>query len=176
MKKMIFILAGMIFPLWLAAQDTPLSRLYDSYVSKPGFSTQEMLPSAMNTMWDADSTAAPLRSIMNQIDRIRIISTEEGRKSAVKALKKNIAAAASDADYIKMMEVSSDDESISFYGLKNNSTGNMKEFALAITEEDEATLITVTGDIDMSSFFSEELMESMKGMGMNFHGGKCSKE
>jgi hypothetical protein len=171
MKKIIIILAGMIFPLWLAAQDTPLSKLYDTYVSKTGYTTQELLPSGMSTMWDKDSSAAAIRNIMDQIKTVRILSTDEDKKSAAKAMKKSITKALAEADYIKLMEVNSEDEFIAFYGLKNTSTGNMKEFALTIQEDDEATLITVTGDMDMSTMFSKELMESMKGMGENFHGG-----
>jgi hypothetical protein len=175
MKKILIILAGMIFPLWIAAQETPLSKLYDTYVSKTGYTTQEILPSSMSTMWEKDSSAATIRNIMDQIKTVRILSTDEEKKSAAKALKKSITKAAAEADYIKLMEVNSDDESIAFYGLKNTSTGNMKEFALTIQQDDEATLITVTGDMDMSTMFSKELMETMKGMGKNFHGG-CQKE
>jgi hypothetical protein len=171
MKKLIVILAGMIFPLWLAAQDTPLSKIYDSYVGKPGFTTQEMLPSTMSTMWEKDSSAAFIRTIIDQISTVRIVSTDDGKRSAVKGLKKKIGSAVALDGYIKLMEVNSDDESIAFYGLKNSSTGNMKEFALAIVEEDEATLITINGDMDLSAMFSREMMESLQGLGKNFHGG-----
>jgi len=176
MKQILIILAGMIFPLWLAAQDTPLSKIYDGYSGKTGFTTQEMLPSTMSTMWEKDSSALAIRNIMDQISTVRTVSNADAKTSAVKGLKKKINSAVASSEYIKLMEVSTDDESIAIYGLKNASTGNMKEFALAILENDEATLVTVNGDMDLSTMFSDDFMESMKSLGKNFPKGQCGKE
>jgi hypothetical protein len=175
MKKIIVILAGIIFPLALAAQDTPLSDIYDDFVSQPGYSTQEIIPSGTSTEWEKDLSGTTIREVMDQISSIRILSANGEEGGSMKSLWKSVSKAASKADYFKLLEVSSDDESITLYGLKSFN-GNMKEFALTLKEPEKVMLVTVTGEMDMSTFFSKDMMKDLKKLGENFHGKECMKE
>jgi len=167
-------MAGFIFPLFLHAQDTPLSSIYDSYVSKSGYSAQEIIPSKTSTPWEQDMDVSSIRQVIDQISSIRILSTEGKDGGSMKSLWKRITKAVSDADYTRLMEVSGDKMSVNFYGLKN-ANGNMKEFALTLKQDDQVMLVTLTGDIDMSSIFSKDVMQDLKKIGME-HKGECKKE
>lgn len=156
------------------AQDTPLSVVYDDFLGKKGFETQEIIPSRTSMEWEADVSTESIREVMEEITSIRIINTLSRDKGAVKALWKSISGAVERADYILMASVNSDGETINLYGLKHPN-GHMHEFALSMKEQDEAMLITITGDIDMKSLFSGDIMKDMKKIGENFK-GECPRE
>ena len=81
MKKLIYILVIAFLPVFLMAQDTPLSSLYDKYVGDAGFESSEILPSNMSFEWEASGENASIREMMQHIDRIRIskYDFEKGR-------------------------------------------------------------------------------------------------
>lgn len=176
MKKLLIMLAGVILPLAFFAQDTPLSSVFDKYADKSGFETQEIIPSQTSMEWEKDTETNALRQIMNKISSVRIINSKEGKNSSRKSMRKEISDAVEKADYIDLMTVKSDNESIRLFALKVDSR-SIREFALFIDGDEEVMLITVTGDIDMSLIDLGEVMGDMKKLGKEYKGEKeCTKE
>ena len=173
MKKLIMALVVSLVPLFIMAQDTPLSGLYDKYVSKSQYSAKEILPSAMNTKWEKDISGEAIKKVIDEVNSIRILSTDKGRHPQ-KSLWKSISKSISEADYTQVLDVNSNKESIRIYYLKGMD-GNMKEFALTMNKPSKVMLITVTGDMDMSTLFSKDLMQELKTLGENFKGKVCDK-
>jgi len=67
MKKLIIIIVVAFVPVILLAQSTPLSSLYDRYVSEPGFETTEILPGSMSFDWEKTMDNAQVKEIMQNI-------------------------------------------------------------------------------------------------------------
>jgi hypothetical protein len=121
--------------------------------------------------WEAETTTEALRNVMDKISSVRIISTE-GKK--VNSMWKSVSDAVTRADYTELLTVKSDDASVNMYGLKLDN-GNMREFALTVKGEEEAMLITLTGDMDMSGVdFGEVMGDMMKLKGQ--YKGECSEK
>jgi hypothetical protein len=108
---------------------------------------------------------------MDKISSVRIISTE-GKK--VKSLWSSITDAIGRADYTELITVKTGEESVNMYGLKL-ANGNMREFALVVKEEDEAMLVTITGDMDMTSIDMGDIMKDVMKL-REVYEGECPKE
>ena len=164
MKNLISILAIVLFPALLLAQQTPLSALYSKYASEPGFETTEIMPGSTSYEWEKNIGAENIKEMIKDIESIRILEYKgEGHSAADKLWKKMSAAATEDA-YIEVVNVSGDKEQARLYMLKE-SGGVYREIALIAREADEVTMITVTGNIDMNKIFSPETMQSLRELG-----------
>jgi hypothetical protein len=176
MKKLMIMLAGVILPLAFFAQDTPFSKVYEEYVGKQGYYSHEVIPSQMSMEWESEMETDAIREVMNKVTAFRMLSTDAEEGGSRKKLEKSISDAVSRADYTELMTVMTDDESIHMYGLKLDE-GSMREFVLTIMEKDEVTLITLTGDMDMSDIIKEDLMGEVMKVGEKYKGKKeCPKE
>jgi hypothetical protein len=159
MKKILIMVAGFILPLAIFAQDTPFSAVFDKYVGKKGYESTEIIPSQISMEWEAETSTDEIRKVMDKISSVRIISTE-GKK--IKSMWKSVSDAVTRADYTELLTVKTGDESVNMYGLKLDN-GNMREFALTVKGDDEAILVTLTGDMDMSDIvFGDVIKDMMK--------------
>jgi hypothetical protein len=171
MKKIIILLVGLILPLAFFAQDTPLSEVFEKYAGKKGYESKEIIPSEMSMDWEGEKSPETIQDVMGKISAIRIINAE-GKK--IKSLWKSVADALSRADYTEFLNVKAGEESVSLYGLKLDN-GSMREFALTVKEEEEAMLLTISGDMDMSDISLGDIMKDMKKL-KGSHGAECPKK
>jgi hypothetical protein len=170
MKNLIVILAGLMLPLFLSAQDTPLSALYKNFAGEPGFSTTEILPGSTSFEWEKEMDAGRIKELMKSIESIRIVNCngDEANSKQEKAWKK-MEKAASDERYVNIMNVKSDDDEVYLYRMAGES-GKTRELALLVKYDNGVMLLTMTGDMDMSAIFSKDNMEAFLEM------GKCFKD
>jgi hypothetical protein len=172
MKKQIVLMILAFLPVFLIAQDTPLSSLYDKYVSKPGFETSEILPGSMSFEWEKDMNANSIKEMLKEITSIRILKCKENAdKNEQDKLWRKIQKAAGDDQYIEVVTVNAENTRANMYMMKAAS-GNTKEVALVVKEEKGITMVTITGDMDFSAIFNAENMKSLHEMATYFMNNK----
>jgi hypothetical protein len=168
MKKLIVILIAAFVPVFLIAQDTPLSSLYDRYVSQKGFETTEILPGSMSFEPGATADYPKLGEMIKDIEKIRIVKFDSGSGDAdMDKFWKKIQKAAGDDIYTEVVTVNSDNEQVRIVMMKSAS-GNTREIALMAKSGKGVMLLTVTGDMNFSEMFSLENMKGLREMGELF--------
>ncbi len=162
MKRTALILA-FIVPVFLFAQETPLNKIFSKYVEDPGFSTTEIKTSEVSFEWEQDENTEHIRKVLSDIESIRIINLDEespeGKVSAEKFHQK-IMKAIEKADYVDVITVRDDGESVNLYFLEKGD--KLREVALVVREKENVSLITITGDIDPEMIIHKE---TLKGLG-----------
>ena len=178
MKKLIVLIIGSFIPAFLLAQTTPLSALYDRYVSKPGFETTEILPGSMSFEWEKNVDNSTFKEMMQNIESIRILkykATEENNEQ--EKLWKKIEKASSEEQYKEVVTVNAENTSAKIFMLKEPA-GNTREVALIAKNEEGITVMTVTGNMDFSAMFSVENMKHIREMAEYYmkNKGECKPE
>jgi hypothetical protein len=168
MKKLVFIMIIGLSPLFLLAQGTPLSSLYDKYATDPDFNTTEIKPGSMNFDWEKSMDNAALKDILKDIQSIRFLKSDDDMgRNAQNKLWKKILKTASDSVYMELASVNADDVKMKIYIMKG-SEGVTREVALLVKEEDGVILGTMTGNMNFSALFSHENLEQMREMAEHF--------
>jgi len=165
MKNLIIILMTVMFPVVILAQETPLSSIYNQYNGKQGYSTSEILPGAMSFSWEKDVDITQVREMLKSINTIRIVKLNpESDKGNQEKLWKKVQKAASEDQYIEMINVSADNVMVRMYALKGD--GNVtREVALAVKDDDGMMLATMTGNMDFTRLFTKENMLAFRELG-----------
>lgn len=165
MKNLILILMTVLLPVVILAQETPLSSIYSHYNGKAGYSTSEILPGAMSFSWEKDVDISQVKEILKSISSIRIVKLNpESDKGNQEKLWKRVQKAASEDQYIEMINVSADNVMVRMYALKGE--GNVtKEIALAVKDNDGMMLATMTGNMDFTKLFTKENMQAFRELG-----------
>lgn len=165
MKKLIVIMIVAFVPVFLLAQNTPLSSLYDRYVSEPGFETTEILPGSMSFEWEKTTDNVPMKEMMQNIESIRILKykAEAGNANQEKLWKKMQKASGDDL-YTEVVTVNAEKVRVNIFMIKGPA-GNTREIAMLERDENGIMMLTVTGNMDFSAMFSPENMQSLREMG-----------
>ena len=176
MKKLIFIMIVAFVPALLLAQGTPLSSLYDRYVSEPGFTTTEVLPGSMSFDWEKTMDNGQVKEMLQDIESIRILKykSDDGINDLDKIWKK-MQKAASDDLYTEVVNVNAEDVTVNIYIIKGLE-GNTREIALMVKNKEGVMMATITGNMDFSKIFSADNMQSLREMGEYFmhNKGECN--
>jgi hypothetical protein len=165
MKKLIIILIASCAPVFLLAQNTPLSSLYDQYVSETGFETTEILPGSMSFEWEKTEDNPQLKEMMQSVESIRVLKYKSGEGTVDQdKLWKKIQKAAGNELYTEIMTVNAENVRVNMYMIKGTA-GTTREVAMVEKDENGIMMVTVTGNMDFSAMFSPENMKSLREMG-----------
>jgi hypothetical protein len=165
MKKLIVIMIASFIPAILLSQNTPLSSIYDQYVSETGFETTEIMPGSMGFEWEKTADNARVKEMMQNIESIRILKYKyDAGKIDQDKLWKKIQKAAGDDLYTEVVAVNAEKVQINMYMIKGTS-GTTREVAMVEKDEKGIMMVTVTGNMDFSAMFSPENMQSLREMG-----------
>jgi len=179
MKKLIVIMITAMIPVFLAAQGTPLSSLYDKYVSEPGFETTEIMPGSMSFDWENEVDLGQVKDMMKSIDKVRILKYKsEPENSGQEKIWKKMQKAAADDLYTEIVSVNAENTRVNMYIIKGTD-GTTREVAMLEKDENGIMMVTVTGNMDFSAMFSPENMKNFREMGeyfMQHKGNNCSQE
>jgi hypothetical protein len=178
MKKLIVIILTAFIPVLLAAQNSPLSVLYDKYESKPGYHTFKIRPGLMSFVWEKNMETGPVKEMMRTIESIRILkSKSESTRCGRKILWRRMQKAASDDLSNEVVSVNAGDVSLRVYMI-NQTEEKMKEVTMAVKYDEGIILATILGKTNFSSLINHDNMESIIKMVEYFmeHEGKCMLE
>jgi len=175
MKTLIFLTLIMAAPVFLVAQNTPLSRFYNDYERKPDFETKEIRPGAVGFEWQKDMDVSGLNEALKEIESLRMLTYKKDDKKEQQKLWKKMQKAAGDKVYAEVMTVKADNTEASFFMLREPASG-MREFAIISKDNNGISLITVNGTMNFRRMMNPELMEGLREMGkyhMKNKGGEC---
>jgi hypothetical protein len=168
MKKLIVLMMMAYVPVFLQAQGTPLSSLYDKYVAEPGFETTEILPGSVSFDWEKSIENTPVKEMMQNITSIRILKYKSDKGSTdQEKLWRKMQKTAGDKLYTEVMTIFADKVQVYIYYIKGPE-GKTRELAMLERDNNGIMMLTVTGDMDFSGMFSAENMQSLREAGKYF--------
>ncbi len=157
MKKLIISLTIVAFLLpGLMRAQTAIDQLYDKYAGQTGFTSININPdmfqmlSSMD-MSDSSEKAQDAQNAMEQITGLKMLvyEPEEGQKN--KEFMEDIRSLSKIKGYEEMMSVNDGDEVVKFLA-KKGANGKIMEMLMIVLENDEAVVMSMTGDLDMKTF------------------------
>ena len=164
MKKLVISLVVLmiLMPGAMIAQ-TAIDHLYDKYAGEKGFTSININPemfkmlSSMD-MNDSSEKAQEAQNVMEQVTGLKMLVYEpdEGEPNAeflneIKTLTKV-------EGFEEMMSVNEGDEVVKFL-VKKGKDGKMSEMLMIVLEDDEAVVMSISGNLDMKTI--SEISKSM---------------
>jgi hypothetical protein len=147
MKKLIVMIA-MLVPMLLAAQKSPVDKLFDRYANQKGFTTVNISGRLLGIAGKLDSGNPETSEMLRNLSGIRILTADD------KTLNSKLDFYAEldkegffrNQTYEVLMEVTGSDEVVRFYG-RDAGKGKFSELLL-IVGGNSNTLISIRGLID----------------------------
>jgi hypothetical protein len=177
MKKQIVLMVFAFLPLFLLAQNSPLTALFEKYADKPGFESSEIIPGSMNFEWEKTMKIDAVKEMLKEIQGVRILKYKAVANNNEEAkIWRKIQKTAGKEPYKEVAKVNADSVMVSLY-LVQDDTGITKELALIAKDKKGVTLMTVNGNIDFAKLFSRENMHSLHEMAEYFmhNKGMCKQ-
>jgi hypothetical protein len=147
MKRIIVILA-MLVPMLLAAQKSPVDKLFDKYANQKGFTTVNISGKLLGFAGKLDTGNPATSEMLNNLRGIRILSVEDKGLNSKLDFYKELENDGffKNNSYEVLMEVTSTDEVVRFYA-RDAGGGKFSELLLVVGGNDN-TLISIRGLID----------------------------
>lgn len=147
MKKLIVILA-VILPLAVAAQKSPIDKLFEKYANKQGFTTVNISGKLLGFASKMDTGDEETSEMLSQLSGIRILSVDDselvGKPDFFAEL--NDQGFFDNNDFEVLMEVTGPDEVVRFLA-RDAGNGKFSDLILVVGG-DESSLISISGSID----------------------------
>lgn len=147
MKRLILLLPIILF--WANVSNAQESKLYEKYGEMKGITSVYMPLGWLSSTGIMNQVAeeiddVDLSPIMNKLSLMIVLSSE--KEAGVKALSSERTLVSKDKNYQLIFQVKEDDEVITGY-LKTKDGVNAEEFLLFVSEEDEAVVVQLFGDM-----------------------------
>lgn len=178
MKKQIVLMVFALLPVFLLAQNSPLTALFEKYADKPGFESSEIIPGSMSFEWEKTMKIDAVKEMLKEIQGIRILKYKASAANNEEAkIWKKIQKAAGEEPYQEVVKVNADSVMVNIY-LVQEPGGITKEIALIAKDKKGITMVTVNGNIDFATLFSKENMHSLREMAEYYmhNKGVCKPE
>ncbi|MCL5990645.1 MAG: DUF4252 domain-containing protein [Bacteroidetes bacterium] len=157
MKTNIFISAVFLFVIGFTSvksADNPISQIFEKYAGKEGFTSVNITKDMFDLFKDFSKDGKDDKSIadvVDGLDGIKILTySPENVKSKKKfdfynEIIKNIPL----SGYTNLMDVNEENTTVKFL-IRKEAKGKISEFLMLVSEENEGTLIWITGELDMN--------------------------
>lgn len=151
MKKLMLtlIIAAFVAPALVFSQGKHVSDLVDKYQADDEITSIIINPGAIQINAGNDKESKVAGEVLDQINKLKILKLEDNIKKGMEFYEEAAKAIQKDG-FTEMIKVNSDDEEVGFYVLEDDS-GNIKECALLVSEDDEVALIYIEGTISFSN-------------------------
>jgi len=155
MKKLVITMAAIVFATTTALNaQTAIDHLYQKYAGEKGFTSINISPEmfgflSSTDMSDSSEKAQETQNVMQQLSGLKMLVYEpEGSKNQdfldeVKTLSKS-------KGYTEIMSVDSEDEIVKFLA-KKGKDGKILELLMVVLDDEEAVVMSMTGDLDMKT-------------------------
>lgn len=171
MKTKIIITAAILFIAGLSSAksaDNPISQIFEKYSGKEGFTSVNITKDMFDLMGDLSKDTKDDKSIsevVGGLDGIKILTySPEKSKTSKKfdfynEIIKNIPL----SGYTSLMDVNEENTTVKFL-IRKEAKGKISEFLMLVSEDDEGSLIWITGDLDMNKIKRLSKDMNLKGL------------
>ena len=157
MKKMVLslvVIGAMVLPAILNAQTT-IDRLYDKYAGNDGFTSINISPEMFNmisgiSMNDSSKETKEAQDAMSQLTGLKMLVYEAEEGEVDREFMDEIKALTKIEGYSELMSVQDGDEIVKFL-VSKTPDGKVSEMLMIVYEENEAVVMSMTGNLDMST-------------------------
>jgi hypothetical protein len=148
MKRLMMLMAVLV-PMALAAQKSPVDKLFEKYANQKGFTTVNISGKLLGFAGKLDQSDPETSKMLSNLSAIRILSVEDkdvtGKVNFYDELEGD--GFFKNNGYESLMDVTESDEVVRFYA-REASAGKFSELLLVVSGKDENTLISIRGLID----------------------------
>lgn len=147
MKTLVMMLA-MLASMTLAAQKSPVDKLFEKYANQDGFTTVNISGKLLGMAGKMDTDNPETNKMLNSLSGIRILSVDrEDNKTRIDFYKElESSGFFKDNNYESLMDVTEKNQVVRFYA-KSAPDNKFSELLLVVGGEDN-TLISIRGSID----------------------------
>ncbi len=146
--KRIVVLIAMLVPMLLAAQKSPVDKLFDKYANQKGFTTVNISGKLLGFAGKLDTSNPATNEMLNNLSGIRILSVDDKTLNSqldfFKELEKD--GFFRNHNYEVLMEVTGSEEVVRFFA-RDAGGGKLSELMLVVGGSSN-TLISIRGLID----------------------------
>jgi len=146
--KRIVVLIAMLVPMLLAAQKSPVDKLFDKYANQKGFTTVNISGKLLGFAGKLDTSNPATNEMLNNLSGIRILSVDDKTLNSqldfFKELEKD--GFFRNHNYEVLMEVTGSEEVVRFFA-RDAGGGKLSELMLVVGGKSN-TLISIRGLID----------------------------
>ena len=155
MKKLVIVLTviAMTLVTSISAQ-TAIDDLYQKYAGEKGFTSINISPEMFGflsslDMNDSSEQAKEAQDVVDQLSGLKMLVYEpEGESN--EAFLKEVRSLTKSNGYSEMMSVDSEDEIVKFLA-KKGPDGKVLELLMIVLDDEEAVIMSMTGNLDMKS-------------------------
>ncbi len=146
--KRLFIIMAMLVPLAIAAQKSPIDKLFDKYANQKGFTTVNISGKLLGLAGKLDTANPATNDMLNNLSGIRILSVEDKSLNNKLDFYKELESEGffRNHTYEVLMEVTNSDEVVRFFA-RNAGDGKYSELLLVVGGNNNS-LISIRGLID----------------------------
>jgi hypothetical protein len=148
MKKLLMFMAVLV-PLALAAQKSPVDKLFEKYANQKGFTTVNISGKLLGFAGKLDSGDPETSKMLNNLTGIRILSVDDeevtGKVNFFEEMEGD--GFFKNNGYESLMDVTESDQVVRFYA-REAGGGKFSELLLVVGGKDDNTLISIRGLID----------------------------
>ena len=155
MKKLVITLAIIVYAMANAIYaQTAIDDLYQKYAGEKGFTSINISPEMFSflsgiDMNDSSENAQETQDMLEQLSGLKMLVYEPDG-SPNEAFLKEVRSLSKAKGYAEMMSVDSEDEAVKFLA-KKGSDGKVLELLMIVFDEEEAVVMSMTGNLDMKS-------------------------
>jgi hypothetical protein len=147
MKRLMMMMAVLV-PMALAAQKSPVDKLFEKYANQKGFTTVNISGKLLGFAGKMDTGNPETTKMLSNLTGIRILSVEDEALNKQLDFYKELESSGffKNNNYESLMDVTEENEVVRFYA-KDAGEGKISELLLVIGGK-ENTLISIRGLID----------------------------
>jgi hypothetical protein len=158
MKTKIIMTAILLFVFGLSSAwstDNPINQIFEKYAGKDGFTSVNITKDMFDLIGDISKEGKNEKSlgeVVEGLDGVKILTySQEKAKSKsnfdfYNEIIKNIPT----SGYTTLMDVNEKNTMVKFLIKKEGKAGKISEFLMLVSEEDEGTIIWITGELDLN--------------------------
>jgi hypothetical protein len=173
MKKMIFSLLMVAFvaiSMNLNAQ-SPIDKVFDKYASQDGFTTVNITKELFQMMMQMaqgevkDTNMAEMKKMMEQLTGLKVLTYAFDSTKIVKAVAiyNEFAGVFPPNTYKELMTLNEGRQNIKFM-TKQDNAGKISEMVMLMKDKDEVAVMSLTGNIDLTTISKLSKGMNIKGM------------
>ena len=173
MKKTVLMIATMTFVIcsFVLKAQNPIDKIYEKYAGQDGFTavnfTKEMfqLVQQMSMGDSADADIKNAKKMVDQLTGVKVLMYKFDSTQVSKAVGyyNEFAGAYGSNAYKELMSVQEGRQHIKFL-TKPGTNGKVSEFVMLMKDKDEVGVISLAGNIDLSSISSMSKFMNIKGI------------